>query len=382
MSIDRKANRILEEAKDLANKVKTWADFSAALFDQFRGIVAKTFTSDVERQAFYDSEQYKQIQRIQTDLMKKFGIAQGATPKETSGRFVVRIPKSLHQTLRIDAKREGVSLNTLATTKLAVPLPRSSGFGKTKVIEAFNEVHEGHSADWVVIDPRLNGLYLSRCRKLGLINGAHTEFSLNHLLLNIRKNNRYKGWLRPTTERMSFQTYDDCAFAAEIAIRTLQRTEGASLDRIICDPELRKQFDELAGGLVTNTVIKLRSAALHLRKTHRLMPRYRDMAMPTLVTAGSLKQLSIFDIEPMPGTYALYDDKRPIYAGETENLRHRVEMHRKGGFPEWIESNLNHEEGVILKYSMFPSASRDDRLKWLGSFINQEKPLLNYQSAA
>lgn len=36
-----------------------------------------------------------------------------------SGKFVVRIPKSLHQRLVIEAEKEGVSLNQLALYKLA-----------------------------------------------------------------------------------------------------------------------------------------------------------------------------------------------------------------------------------------------------------------------
>lgn len=37
-----------------------------------------------------------------------------------SGKFVVRIPKSLHQRLAIEAEKEGVSLNQLAVYKLAL----------------------------------------------------------------------------------------------------------------------------------------------------------------------------------------------------------------------------------------------------------------------
>ena len=37
----------------------------------------------------------------------------------TSGRFVTRVPKSLHARLTARAKQEGVSLNTFVVTKLA-----------------------------------------------------------------------------------------------------------------------------------------------------------------------------------------------------------------------------------------------------------------------
>lgn len=37
-----------------------------------------------------------------------------------SGKFVVRLPKSLHQKLAIEAAKEGISLNQLALYKLAL----------------------------------------------------------------------------------------------------------------------------------------------------------------------------------------------------------------------------------------------------------------------
>ena len=42
------------------------------------------------------------------------------TVSSFSGRFVVRLPKSLHQRLAIEAEKEGVSLNQLALYKLAL----------------------------------------------------------------------------------------------------------------------------------------------------------------------------------------------------------------------------------------------------------------------
>ena len=41
-------------------------------------------------------------------------------PNNYSGKFVVRLPKSLHQRLAIEAEKEGVSLNQLALYKLAL----------------------------------------------------------------------------------------------------------------------------------------------------------------------------------------------------------------------------------------------------------------------
>jgi len=378
MSIERKANYVLDRAKKVAEKAESWADFSAAVFGQFDGIVAQTFPEDIQRQAFYDSEQYKQVQSILTALMRKFGVASGGTPGGKSGKFVVRIPKTIHQKLDIEAKREGVSLNQLAAVKLAVPLPRSTDLAKNTVIEAFNSMHEGFSPDWVVVEPHHNSLFLARCRDLGLAEVEYTDFFLNHILLNTRKTNRYIGLLNPTTKPSGYKSYDDCAFAAEIAVRTIQRTEGVTLDRILCDPALRERFDKIAGQLVKNTVIKLRCAALNLRKTHKLKKSGSDSAGYELKPAGYLNRVSLSDIAESPGLYALFDDKRPIFAGETKNLYRRIELHKRGGLPGWVDG----DDGVILKVSAPQSANRLDRLNWLRAFINMERPLLNYQGAA
>ena len=42
------------------------------------------------------------------------------TADKYSGKFIVRLPKSLHQRLAIEAQKEGVSLNQLALYKLAL----------------------------------------------------------------------------------------------------------------------------------------------------------------------------------------------------------------------------------------------------------------------
>ena len=46
-------------------------------------------------------------------------IPEPQSQEEYSGRFNLRIPKSLHRALAISAKREGVSLNQLVTAILA-----------------------------------------------------------------------------------------------------------------------------------------------------------------------------------------------------------------------------------------------------------------------
>lgn len=380
MSIQRKANRVLEQAKGLAEWAETWADFSNAVFGP-KGLMARAFPTDIEREAFLDSRQYQEVQTILTDLMRRVGVAAGAQPKEKSGRFVVRVPKTIHQKLDIEAKRESVSLNQLAVAKLALPLPKATDVIRGTVIQAFNATHKGHSTDWVIIEETLNRSFLAYCRKLGLRTPEYSDYFLNHLLLGTRKTAKYKGQLNKTTARSSFPSYDDCAFASEIAIRVLQRTDGVTLDQALCDPPLRQRFDAYAMSLVPNqTPLKLRAAALNLRKTHRLKPMEVDSDDYDLVAAGPVKKVSLSEIATLPGGYAFYDQTRPIFAGETDNLRHRIEQHLNGGLPNWL--GAKEDDDFILKVLELPRVSRENRLRWLAAFINRERPLLNYQKVA
>src|SRR5438445_725060 len=113
MSFTRKADHVVEQAKALFSNVKTWADFSTEIFGHKDGVIATTFPEEAERQMFYDTEQYQSVCQMRQTLMKKFGVNKGGTP-EKSGRVLVRLPKSVHKALEVEASKEGVSVNQLA----------------------------------------------------------------------------------------------------------------------------------------------------------------------------------------------------------------------------------------------------------------------------
>ena len=56
---------------------------------------------------------------IEVKLEKGMPIPLPESMNNYSGKFVVRIPKSLHYKLALEAEKEGVSLNQLAAYKLA-----------------------------------------------------------------------------------------------------------------------------------------------------------------------------------------------------------------------------------------------------------------------
>ena len=56
---------------------------------------------------------------IEVKIENHLPIPEPVNVEKFSGRFVVRLPKSLHQRLTLEAESEGISLNQLALYKLA-----------------------------------------------------------------------------------------------------------------------------------------------------------------------------------------------------------------------------------------------------------------------
>ena len=56
---------------------------------------------------------------IETKLVNGFAVPEPVAESEASGRFTLRLPKTLHQRLALEAKKEGVSLNQYALYKLS-----------------------------------------------------------------------------------------------------------------------------------------------------------------------------------------------------------------------------------------------------------------------
>jgi predicted HicB family RNase H-like nuclease len=56
---------------------------------------------------------------IETKLENGFTVPEPIGDDQYSGKFVVRLPKSLHKRLSIEAEKEGVSLNQYTLYKLS-----------------------------------------------------------------------------------------------------------------------------------------------------------------------------------------------------------------------------------------------------------------------
>ena len=111
-----KQARILDSARRVAASAETWADLSNALFDPEDGLVARAFPTREEREEFIKTKEYQALRELIEAAQERTGLVEGATPKK-SGKFIVRLPRSLHAALEAEANDEGVSLNQLVVTK-------------------------------------------------------------------------------------------------------------------------------------------------------------------------------------------------------------------------------------------------------------------------
>lgn len=123
------ADRLVKQAEQIARSVESWADLSNALFAPFDGLLTQAYPTREARREFMKTLQYKRINELLEEAIDNFGLVEGATPKKSmkSGRFVVRVPRSLHGALEREAEREGVSLNQLVVAKLAAQLNTMTG---------------------------------------------------------------------------------------------------------------------------------------------------------------------------------------------------------------------------------------------------------------
>jgi predicted HicB family RNase H-like nuclease len=117
----RTPQEIVDAVKKEAAVAETWADLSNFVFDPEDGILAGVYNTEAERRAFIKTPQYKEIRRLISEVRARTGFIGGATPKK-SGKFLVRLPRTLHAALNDEAEREGVSLNQLVVAKLSMQM--------------------------------------------------------------------------------------------------------------------------------------------------------------------------------------------------------------------------------------------------------------------
>jgi predicted HicB family RNase H-like nuclease len=102
-------------AEQLFSQKPDWVTFYRETLG-LRGIVRHAFPSRETLAAFEQSEAYEQILQLLTRLRAEDAIA--ADGEEPTRVITVRLPKSLHETLREEAHEHRTSMNKLCISKL------------------------------------------------------------------------------------------------------------------------------------------------------------------------------------------------------------------------------------------------------------------------
>ena len=193
------------------------------------------------------------------------------------------------------------------------------------VSEAFRAVHDGWSVDEVLVHDRLNAAFIGHCRRR-LPEAA--EADLNWHLLNMRK----AGRLQVPATRSARLAHDAYLHAAEIAARFVYDQHRVSIDRVLCDPQLRTEFDHVAQEVAPEvSAYRLRRAALALRKMRQLRPELVTRVAEWDRQISALPAERIMD-DPVclpqgPGVYIFRDRSGYSYIGQSSDLRRRVRQH-------------------------------------------------------
>jgi predicted HicB family RNase H-like nuclease len=118
-SIKSRAEELLTLGRQLAaTPGLTWVEANNAVYGP-GGPFARLFPGVRDRAAFAKTEESRELDQLIDGLPEP---SVGPQRREYSGKFNVRVPKSLHAALASEAEAEGVSLNQLVVAKLALHL--------------------------------------------------------------------------------------------------------------------------------------------------------------------------------------------------------------------------------------------------------------------
>jgi predicted GIY-YIG superfamily endonuclease len=247
---------------------------------------------------------------------------------------------------------------------------------------AYVAVFDGWSTDEVLLQDELNSMYLTECRRrLPDV----PDFDFNWSLLNLRK----AGGLTDikTTRRRSDQS-DEHIHAAEIAARFLEDRHGVNTDRVMCEPELRAEYDRVAKVIAPDVDrYLLRKACFTLRKSRRLQPELVLRVAEWDKTVSAYQAAELADkpssIPTGPGVYIFRDAKGYLYIGESSNLRERLTKHLDRSDRQSLASYLATKklQDITVEIHAFdpdsPARLKTMRRAYESELIRSRKPKLN-----
>jgi hypothetical protein len=180
-----------------------------------------------------------------------------------------------------------------------------------------------------------------------------------------------------TRRRTDFDWHgsDRYIFASEIAFHLIDE-RGYSLDDVLCDPNLRQEFDDIAKSFAPGfKPFEYRWGALKIRKVAReTRTKSTELDDQRLPRQKDLLDLSLQEFRNSAGLYLINREKpvggvrSALYAGVTFDLEQRLRMVCDGSqiLPIWLE----HAHSDRLTVRILPLGA-GDRDTWISQFPRQ-----------
>ncbi|MBN2477235.1 MAG: toxin-antitoxin system HicB family antitoxin [Pirellulales bacterium] len=115
MTTDEKHQEILCFATRFYPEAPDWVTFYRETFG-LHGIVRRHFPTPTLLAEFEQSETYRELQQMLTRLREQGPLT--TDPQEPTRVITVRLPRSLHESLRVEAHEHHTSMNKLCISKL------------------------------------------------------------------------------------------------------------------------------------------------------------------------------------------------------------------------------------------------------------------------
>lgn len=114
-TFDEKKMEALRVAREFFRNVPDWVTFFREILG-VEGVVQRLFTQPDEFSRFEQSDEYGEIQLMIVKLRERTNVQNES--KEPTRVITVRLPKSLHESLRVEAHSRRTSMNKLCISKL------------------------------------------------------------------------------------------------------------------------------------------------------------------------------------------------------------------------------------------------------------------------
>lgn len=113
--VEEKAREVHRIASELYRQQADWVTFFRKIMG-VEGVIRRMFSTPAELNTLEQSDEYSQIQQMLAKLRERGGSA--ADDSEPTRVITVRLPRSLHESLRTEAHEKKTSMNKLCISKL------------------------------------------------------------------------------------------------------------------------------------------------------------------------------------------------------------------------------------------------------------------------